>query len=381
MGESGGGEASRAQAMERTAVALSFWIGGAGLALLKGVAYLATGSVLVRTSMFDSIGDVFSSAIMAVTQWQMSNPRDAHRYPMGKARFAPLGVLFFCAFMCSSMSSMAIDSMQTLVATEEEDNTSDAVAGAVLQLFEDRPRLRWAFGPGRSVEALASEYGSQFGGDDADGSADSTLSTKLMALCVVVKLILWLYCQAVGRVQASEIVKALAADHRNDTVTNAVVIGTMYFSAFAERAGFGGRLLAKVDPAVSLLLSLWIVYGWITNACDQLKALSDRRADREEVDAEAISRAAGGALEGLPLELRSTDVYHAGEGFRVRLELCPASGATAAQPASLAGALSKVRAAAREAAGDSEVLAVETCLLPREESSVGKDFTGRVVGA
>jgi len=364
---------ARAQAMERMAVALSFWIGGAGLALLKGAAYVATGSVLVRTSMFDSIGDVFSSAIMAVTQWQMSNSRDAHRYPMGKARFAPLGVLFFCAFMCSSMSSMAIDSVQTLIATEEEDTAAaDAATAAVRRLFEDRPRLRWAYGPGRSVETLAAEYGSQFGGGDAGEDTDMTLSARLMALCVVVKLLLWLYCKAVGRVQNSEIVKALSADHRNDTITNAVVIGAMYLVTFLQQAGYGGPLLGKVDPAVSLLLSVWIVYGWITNACDQLKVLSDRRADTDDVDAEAIRQAASGALEGLPLELRSTDVYHAGEGFRVRLELCPANGSTGAQEERLAGALSKVRSAAREAAGDSEVLAVETCILPREEAFSSK---------
>merc|ERR1719204_595728 len=129
---------TRTQAMERIAVALSFWVGGVGLSVLKGIAYAATGSAMVRTSMFDSFGDVVSSAIMAVTQWQMSNAKDAHRYPMGKARFAPLGVLFFCAFMCSSMSSMAIDSMQTLIATEEDDTAAaDAAAGAVRQLFED----------------------------------------------------------------------------------------------------------------------------------------------------------------------------------------------------------------------------------------------------
>merc|ERR1719204_30326 len=293
---------TRTQAMERIAVALSFWVGGVGLSVLKGIAYAATGSAMVRTSMFDSFGDVVSSAIMAVTQWQMSNAKDAHRYPVGKARFAPLGVLFFCAFMCSSMCSMTFDSAQQLVAPKEEDAAAEAASAAVRRLLEDHPR---AFGRGRSVESLAAEYSA--GAGDAGEAGDAWFSAMLMFACLVVKLCLYVYCRLVARKEASEIVRALADDHRNDIVTNSLVIGTMAVAAWAERQGHQGVFFDKLDPAVSTLLSLWIVYGWITNALDQVKALSDRRADGEDVDVEAVRQAACASLEGLPLECRGAD--------------------------------------------------------------------------
>eukprot|EP00418_Pyrodinium_bahamense_P070138 CAMPEP_0179090574 /NCGR_PEP_ID=MMETSP0796-20121207/41329_1 /TAXON_ID=73915 /ORGANISM="Pyrodinium bahamense, Strain pbaha01" /LENGTH=397 /DNA_ID=CAMNT_0020788147 /DNA_START=38 /DNA_END=1229 /DNA_ORIENTATION=+ len=325
--------------LERSAVNLSLWVGGVGLASLKGLVYLATGSVLVRASMFDSLGDVFSSFIMAVTQWKVNDHRDMHRYPMGKGRFAPLGVLFFCAFMCSTMLSMALDSVQALF-TDDSEETAQVEAA----MAGEENRLHWGYGPD-FVEAMIAQYAA--GGDDEGASVD-TLSTVLLGICVLVKIALYVWCRYVESRRSSEIVGALASDHRNDTLSNSMVIGTMVFLARAQSSNWNGPWLAKVDPAVSFLLSLWIIYGWVKNALEQFAVLSDQRV--EDVDVEAIDQAVQGALQGSPLLFDRTEVYHAGDGYRVHLKLHPAP--ANAESTRMASLFDNVEGAVRSASSD-----------------------------
>jgi len=349
--------------LERSAVRLSLLVGGVGLATSKGFVYLATGSVLVRASMFDSLGDVFSSLIMALTQWKVNDDRDAHRYPMGKGRFAPLGVLFFCAFMCSTMLTMALDSLQNLFG----DVSQDGGAGVALRrLFDEQKQLRWAHAPvwtGRvrtdTVEKLIAQYGS---GDNDDGAGFDLLSMTLLGVCVAVKVLLYVWCKHVWRQRSSEIVAALAADHRNDTISNTMVITTMVVLNACAGTSWDGPWLAKVDPAVSLLLSLWIVYGWICNAIEQFNILSDQRA--EDTDVEAINQAVKAELRGSALQVQGTHVYHVGDGTRVHLDLQP--GSASADSLRLANLFESVEAAVRRCGP--EVQQVDLHLRPRERS-------------
>jgi len=123
-------------------------------------------------------------------------------------------------------------------------------------------------------------------------------------------------------------------------------------SAFIARAQASGKdwpWLEKVDPAASLLLSIWIVYGWATNALEQVHLLSDRRS--EDIDDAVVSEAASRALQGQPVRVVHADVYHVGEGCRARLVLCPEPGQSAADHiAKLASALQNMEGAVRDAA-------------------------------
>jgi len=316
--------AHKAESLERCAVYVTFWVGGVGLSIMKAVAYIATGSVLLRASMFESIGDVISSAIIFVTQRKVNDPRDLNRYPVGKARLVPLGVLFFCAFMCSTMSSMFIDALQSVLASAEPELAAEEVGFVLRRLFQEKPWLRWVYGTAR-VEALIAEYSRRVGAS-TDSSGGVRLSAMLLFLCVVFKLILYLSCRWVARLRGSEMVAALATDHRNDSAANSLVLLTSLFVTRLKETGSTAPWLDKADPAVTLLMSAWIVYGWLCNACEQLAALSDRRADDAEDVESVVSSAAQRALpEGGPLALQAARVYSAGEGCRVLLQLHPAA--------------------------------------------------------
>jgi len=304
----------------------TFWLGGVGLSIMKAIAYIATDSVLVRASMFDSVGDVISSAILAATQHKVNDHSDLHRYPVGKGRLVPLGVLFFCAFMCSTMSSMFMDAMQSFLDWQEPEVGADA---ALRRLFQEKPWLRWGYGP-RGVEALIVEYGGRADVDVGRTSVDR-LSPVLMLTCVAIKLLLFCACRYVARLRGSEIVSALAVDHRNDSLTNGIVFLAMAFVSRLKDSGVDSPWLLKADPAITLFMSAWIAYGWLSTALEQLVILDDRRPDNAEDVESAVSGAAARALPvNSPLTLQTTSVYAAGEGSRVLLQLCPADGDTGA---------------------------------------------------
>lgn len=349
--------AARAEALERLAVLCSFWGGGIGIAVLKAIAYMASGSALVRATMFESIGDVISSAIMAITQKQKLDVHNRHRYPMGKSRFIPLGVLFFSAFLCSAMTGIVIQALQALICQEEEVDEVAAMAAeaALRRLFAEKPRLEWAYGPG-SAEGMINEYRSA--PIEVLGAGIDDLTSRLLAVCMIVKIILFLICSYVQKLRHCEIVNALKFDHRNDAVSNAIVIFVTAILARASKAEKPWPYLAKVDPAASMLLASWIVYGWGCTALEQLAVLSDSRAPpgQERVIGEAAQR----ALSGTPLQLRGADVYHAGEGLRVRIDIVPVAGNGGAEAVS--NALEALDLAVRAASG--EVLEVDTQLRP-----------------
>jgi len=347
---------SRAEFWEKAAVGASFWFGAVGLTVLKSIAYFVSGSTLIRAAMFESLGDVVSNAIMAITQWQVNTAGNIQQYPLGKTRFAPLGVLFFSAFMCSAMSSLCIESLSALASPAPQPDAT-GVDDTLRRIFQEKARLRWAMWPA-DVEALVQKYGEGAGAAsvaDAGQSVDF-LASVMLAICVAVKLVLYVFCGRVFALRKSEIVRALMADHRNDCLTNTSVIGVMALVSWASQGEEPGPLLSKMDPAASLLLAGWIVYGWGCTAIEQLGLLSDARTDRDT--ARPLGEAAQRALQGTRLQLRGADVYHAGEGLRVRLELQPQVGD--ARSEEIAASLDAVEKAVREA--DDQVLEVDTQL-------------------
>lgn len=352
---------AKRQALEGSAVKASFWIGGIALVALKGLAFMLSRSNLVRASMFESLGDVLSSFIMAVTQWKVADERDRHLYPVGKRRLTPLGILFFSAFAVSTMSSMAIDSMQVLAS--EPEHAGDSASVALRRLFEEKPTLRNGLGQDQVDNIIA-----QYGADDADESSSLHTPVLLLATCIAIKGVLLVWCSYVAVQTGSDISKTLAQDHRNDVISNFMVVLIMVLLDLLRSRGCDWSWLDKIDPASSLLLALWIIYGWLKTALEQITVLSNRRADTETV--EVVTAAARKHLEDGPLQLTFADLYHIGEGYEARLQVCvrPGKNLSADQ---IAAALDMLEAAVRGA--DHEVYEVHAKLRHSEQN--GADFS------
>lgn len=133
----------------------------------KIVITVMTSSVSVLASLVDAALDFLSTAIVWSTT-RLTARRDRHRYPVGRRRLEPVGVLIFATVMVTSFFQVAIVSLQRLTG---EDH-------ALVQLGTD---------------AIA-----------------------IMGATVAVKLLCWLWCR---RINDSN-VQALAQDAMTDIVFN-----------------------------------------------------------------------------------------------------------------------------------------------------------------
>jgi len=332
---------------------------------MKGGAYALSGSGLIRCAAFESMGDVVNSTIMWVTQAKVESSQDGHLYPVGKARLTPLGVLFFCAFMASTMLSVAIESLQTLLEPAQDNEGTHTV---LRRMFSERPHLRGTVNQ-EQLEGIIAEYGGE--GDAGEGAGHDRLLLFLLVACVVVKAVCLVACKSIEKKANSSIAKTLALDHRNDVLSNSLVIVLIFLVKFLETTSIGGPWLAKLDPAASLLMSVWIIWGWLSEAFENVTKLSNRSADDEDV--QIITTAANQFLEGGQLRLCGCNVYHAGEGYEVRLDVCPKQGKSDSS-AQIMKSLEDLEEAVQRLNCETDVLEVHARLREGKDMSWAKEY-------
>ncbi|CAJ1408013.1 unnamed protein product [Effrenium voratum] len=337
------------------AVSLSFWLGGVSLVILKCLAYFISGSELIKASVFESLGDVMSSAILAVTQMKVRDERDMHLYPTGKKRFTPLGILFFSAFAVSTMISLVIENVEKLFGLSDEEERRLLLR----RVFDEQPRLRGGLRPAQ-LEQLIESYGEE------EASDMTHALVVLLFACIVIKSGLLIFCLYAAKHGESEIARTVSMDHRNDILGNSLVLFIVAGSAWCQRTGSGGEWLEKVDPASSMLLALYVLISWLQTASEQLRVLSDRRTEEEHE--QAIVAFAEDHLKDSHFQLVQANTYHIGEGFAAKLDLQPKDG-TQESPSEVARALDVLENAMLEA--NLEVREVHARLRPTQAKKHG----------
>ena len=98
----------------RAAVQGSF---GLNVALLgaKLIAMIASGSMSVLASLADSLLDLVSGIVLAATQRAMARV-DPYKFPEGKARLEPIGVIVFAVVMGMSSLQIIVEATKRLIA-------------------------------------------------------------------------------------------------------------------------------------------------------------------------------------------------------------------------------------------------------------------------
>jgi hypothetical protein len=74
-------------------------------------------SVSVLASLVDALLDFLSTGIVWTTTWLIAQ-QDQYRYPIGRRRLEPLGVLVFSVIMITSFVQVALQAIQTLAGTD-----------------------------------------------------------------------------------------------------------------------------------------------------------------------------------------------------------------------------------------------------------------------
>ncbi|RUS29592.1 hypothetical protein BC938DRAFT_480473 [Jimgerdemannia flammicorona] len=174
------------------AINLSFVI-NLVLFITKIFVALASGSLSVLASAFESFLDLLSNGIIFYTI-RVIKKRDYYKYPVGKSRMEPLGIIVFAVITTTSFVQVLVASVERLV------------------------------DPNKGEEAMDL----------------SPLSLGLLIINIVVKSALWIWCRSI---KGSSSVQALAQDHENDVVFN---VASTIFPIAGE---YGVRRIDKIPKS------------------------------------------------------------------------------------------------------------------------------------
>ncbi|XP_021728855.1 metal tolerance protein 4-like [Chenopodium quinoa] len=192
------------------------------LLAFKIYATIKTGSLAIAASTLDSLLDLMAGGILWFTHLSMKNI-NIYKYPIGKLRVQPVGIIIFAAIMATLGFQVLIQAVEQLIKNE----------GAEKMTFD---QYIWL--------------------------------CVIMISATVVKLALFLYCRSSG----NEIVRAYAKDHYFDVVTN--VVGLV-------AAILGDKFYWWIDPAGAILLAIYTIANWSGTVLENAVSLIGQTAPPE----------------------------------------------------------------------------------------------------
>jgi len=260
--------------LRRVAIDLSLYV-NLIITVSKLIAYVQTLSLSVLAALVDSVLDVVSQLVLNYTERHSSLSRSSAHYPAGASRLEPLGVLTCAALMGMASFEVIKESLQTL--------------------FID-----------------------QHGIEDASMKAFWT-----MLIIVVVKLVLLLLCQKAANntyfdeksgkqsiLVGDPTLEALAQDHWNDALSNAVAAVALLFALRSPELWF-------LDPVGAIVISAYIIFSWYMTGKEQIEQLTGKSAPEDFI--QELTEIAANFDERMKVDV--CRAYHFGPKFLVELEV------------------------------------------------------------
>ncbi|WVQ73508.1 hypothetical protein IAR50_003080 [Cryptococcus sp. DSM 104548] len=230
------------------------------LVAFKALAVLYSSSISLTASLVDSVLDLLSTVIILGTSFAMVAGGDGHKYPAGKRRFEPLGVLIFSVAMIASFVQVFIESFQR-------------ATGSVK-------------GEGEEIDI-------------------GPLGLGTMLATIGIKAILWAWCSKIP----SSGVQALAQDAENDVFFNIMSLAFPWIGSVLK-----WKLL---DPIGGMVLSLYIIVEWIKTLHENFANLSGKAAPPDQ-----ITRVLYLVSRFNPvLEIADVECYHIGDDLIVEVDV------------------------------------------------------------
>ncbi|XP_009612330.1 metal tolerance protein 4-like [Nicotiana tabacum] len=192
------------------------------LLALKIYATVKSGSLAIAASTLDSLLDLMAGGILWFTHLSMKNI-NVYKYPIGKLRVQPVGIIVFAAIMATLGFQVLIQAVEQLVENKAPEKMT-------------LNQLAWLY--------------------------------SIMLTATVVKLALWLYCRSSG----NNIVRAYAKDHYFDVVTN--VVGLI-------AAVLGDKFYWWIDPVGALILAIYTISNWSATVIENAVSLVGQSAPPE----------------------------------------------------------------------------------------------------
>ncbi|XP_073273145.1 metal tolerance protein 10-like isoform X2 [Primulina huaijiensis] len=188
------------------------------LFVIKVYASAESKSLAVIASTLDSFLDLLSGLILWFTAYAMKNPNQ-YRYPIGKKRMQPVGIIVFASVMATLGLQIILESVRQLFAKSGPDMNHE--------------KEMWMIG--------------------------------IMVSVTAVKFVLMMYC----RQFKNEIVRAYAKDHFFDVVTNSVGLATGVLAI---------RFYRWIDPTGAIIIALYTIITWAKTVFENVRSLIGRTA-------------------------------------------------------------------------------------------------------
>ena len=202
------------------------------LLIAKVIAVVESGSISVISSLVDSVMDLTSGIIIWWSTKAMKN-RNRYEYPQGKTKLEPIAIVILSVVMSVASLLLIKESITKITTLILDPDTST---------------------PNYDVVTIV-----------------ITVTT------VVVKLILYFVCKHVK----TPLCQVLSEDHRNDVMSNTVVIVCGYIGSEQMRGKTGIYGLSYVDPIGAILISIYIAYNWWKTGYEQITLLTGHTAKPE----------------------------------------------------------------------------------------------------
>ncbi|KAG2378652.1 hypothetical protein C9374_008291 [Naegleria lovaniensis] len=233
--------------LENICIHLSFWV-NVCLFLLKCSASLLSVSLSVITSAIDSALDLLSGLIIYITSIIRKKKNNIYQYPIGRNRLEPLGFVIFATCMCTASLQIIKEGLTQIV--------TGLITGEPYLIRDDssgNANVEWMFGImiSQRVSTIFYYYG-----------------LGVLLLTITVKFILFLICR---QVKHSPSVIAYAFDHRNDVLSNTVLVISVFLS----------KMLWWFDSLGATILSVYIIKSWIEESMEHITKLVGLAADSE----------------------------------------------------------------------------------------------------
>ena len=202
-----------------------------GLLILKVFVSYLSGSLAFVASAVDSLLDLVSQTIIF---WAMRGNENVDQtvWPLGRSRLEPVGIVVVASLMGMASLQVVMESLFRLVSG-----------------FEDDKKIKKP---------------------EVNGTA-----VFLLLFTIGLKFVLYLVCRRLA--STSDTMNALANDHRNDILSNAIAL---LAAGLASR----NKSLWYFDPFGAIGISVFIVMNWIEMAREQTDKLVGRAADSEFVE-------------------------------------------------------------------------------------------------
>lgn len=234
----------------------------ANIALLIGkiIAAFSSGSLSLLASLVDSALDLLCTLIVWTTnrlvQWRLAKLQ--RKFPVGRKRLEPLGILVFGIIMVISFAQILQESVEKLLPLKGKAEVLPPVA----------------------IGALAAT--------------------------VAVKGIIWFGCIPIKTTQ----VQALAQDCKTDVIFNTL---SLLFPFIGAKAG-----IWWLDPAGAGILSLFIIYDWAGTCFENVTRLSGEAAPEGLLHKLLYL---GYRFSPVVQGFKSVTAYHAGDGIWVEYDI------------------------------------------------------------